>query len=699
MLWVDQNQKVFWVVLLAVLSFTFAFPQVGSIFAPSASSQVVQEVFGKPFSRADYEQTRNQLVAIQHVAPNAFVSEVEPRTSSLTLPLESTRQGPSLGINAIDFHIYLEEAKRLGLRVSDYELGEVRRDAWRQRVAMTKAIEEIQRSPSPDNRQQRFMLQMKAQEIYSKLQEAGAFDPADWANMVRNPPPRVPAYRPAAFDEALRDVLLVRKLDAYLKSSVAVTEKAIFDRFNEQRERRKASWISLEPGEELRDKVAAGVTDQEVEEFFRTNRRDFRRSTTVRCEYLVIPREHFVKEIEASLTDQDIRKDYDSNRAKYTRPVLLADASAFQLLSQEEMAARDETLFRPFEEVEDEVRQDLVERRATEEARRLSIRLKSRLFPPEDATTQPVPTFEDLVGEFPFLVSGTVAPVSREDAEDAFGKGWVESTVTSWFRSADRAPDYDLTEGQRTALRNFQYLPDDAGYVFYKDVELIRPHDATIDEARDEVRETLVRLGVLSALSAAAEKRIEGLEAGSDLDVLVGQELEVELESGDTAKARFASAVETSVDFAGNERYGPRIRVRVPPAEDGEDADDGEDDEDPEETFESPSYEREIRKALFTIDDVGQFAVAEDEAEGACLVVRCDARVSPDPGDFRVYRNQFERELVEEAQQEFFADWKLDLDRRALPSRANAPAPDAEGEQLPGEDGGEGGSGSEPAAG
>ena len=68
MLWVDANQKVFWVVLLAVISFTFAFPQIGQMFRPAQDSIVFQKVFGESFTKADKDRLERNLAAVSTMA-------------------------------------------------------------------------------------------------------------------------------------------------------------------------------------------------------------------------------------------------------------------------------------------------------------------------------------------------------------------------------------------------------------------------------------------------------------------------------------------------------------------------------------------------------------------------------------------------------------------------------------------------------
>ncbi|MBN1441559.1 MAG: hypothetical protein JXA90_02570 [Planctomycetes bacterium] len=670
MLWIDANQKVFWVVLLAALSFTFAFPQVAQVWNPRTGDRVLYEVFGERFTKSHFDAIERELQAVLTLAGGAYASRT--RTESLVFP-RADDSGYRVDIAPLQFHVYLKEAQRLGLRISDAELGEWRRRIWREYTAIIRAREQLEARgtdlTSQNARWEFFQLQ---QEIAKELETSGAFDVQGWAQMVREAMARMPRgdvrLTPIAFEEALRDVLLVSLLDEYVKASVNVSLDDVYDLYSKRLQRRALSWLPVEPTDDLREKVAASITSEDVEHHFDANREGFFRSLSIACDYLLIPREHFEAQVEASITDQDIEDSYLAGRNRYLKPYIPPDEGEFRLRTAEEQQARDAMIYRPLTEVRDQVRKALIDERTDRDLRDFAREVKKRLYPTAEAdgTTAQASTFEDLQKEHPFLRVAKVQASTQEQAEEAFGEAYIRSVVDSWYRTAEQ--EMDLSETQRSALQNHQILPDGKGYVYFRDVRVIDPHRSAFKEMEGRVRESLERERLAEILSSALEAELKAVNSGEKkLEDLVGQTLEVEVAEGVSSTVR-TGEIESSRFVGGifpgtSAAYGPEIRVPAPESDGEKEKASGE--EDPQEDLVTHPSDRVLRETAFAIETRGAVAFAGDKEEGLCYLVRFDDTVKPDPAEFDRYRSGLERELLAEKERTYFRDWKRDVEVRA----------------------------------
>src|SRR5690606_7435946 len=126
------------------------------------------------------------------------------------------------------------------------------------------------------------------------------FDRRDWGEKVRALT-RLPTV---TFEEALRDALTVAKLEEYVLSSVVVPDPELWEEYQRQDEKRKGSWVALEPTPELETALRASFTDEDLRAHLEVNADEFRQGQAISAEYLIVPREHFASEIAASLTEE-----------------------------------------------------------------------------------------------------------------------------------------------------------------------------------------------------------------------------------------------------------------------------------------------------------------------------------------------------------------------------------------------------------
>jgi len=646
------NSKVFWVILLALISFSFAFDP-SMVMSPDP---VHGTVFGQEITRSQVQAATSGLEAVHRVAM------LSNTTASYRFFGNLVRSDPR------EFLAYLEEAKRVGIRVSDEELAELRRELWRGLRASEIVSKENPAAEESDDA--RMQAQIRRYELLESLRTNKVFDRRDWGEKVRALT-RLPTV---TFEEALRDALTVAKLEEYVLSSVVVPDPELWEEYQRQDEKRKGSWVALEPTPELETALRASFTDEDLRAHLEVNADEFRQGQAISAEYLIVPREHFASEIAASLTEEDLRSHYEATKESYRRPGIPVDPG-FELLTAEEMEARERENILPFEEAKEQVREKLIADRSNAKARELANALRDRLQV-KDAQGNLVTgaTFEELVDEHPFLVAGSVRPTTRVDARRDFGAAY-SPIVASWFTTAQR--DGDLSSAQRSRLLEPSVLSDETGFAFYRNVRVLEPRVPELDEIRDKVADSLYQSRVIDVLENAAREQAEAISAGSaSLDALAGTTVAVKITDGVEANARFATLESTP------ELIGRRDTIRLP-AEEPENAEDGDDDSHADDADDHEGHdhaaedakepERKVHPAssaligaLFAIEEQGDATVARAIDGSRAFVVTYAERAAPDSGGFADRKSQIRSRLLRERQEKAFMDWVQDVRQRAF---------------------------------
>ena len=680
--WIKANQRISMVILLAVISFTFAFPALPQLFSPNRGESVQAEIFGKLLTANELSRLESDREAVTRLLLGGVGRFAAYSFPDLLSGLEL------VSASSQEQYMYLAEAKRLGLRVSDTELGEVRRRLWRQLAATVRAREEMP-PLDPTNpqaaRNAQYQMFSKRSDIAKDLEDRNAFDSRDWSEQVQ----RVTGYDGAvAFEEAVRDVLLAGKLQDYVNAPVNVTAEAVFERYRDRDQKRKLSWIRLEPSDDLEAKVKEKVEQEGLEAYYDANRSTFFLEQSITCDYLFTPWSHFETKVRNEIDEEALLKEYQQTLEDYRRPDIRTDTAEFALLGWAEMMDRDREVYRPLEEVRDEVSETYVAKQTEKELRAYVASLKNQLYPPAGREAKSV---AELKKQDDFLVEGHVEPTGQVDAEDSFGEVYAP-VVAQWFRTASTT--YRLSGAQEIALKSATRLeekgsakdekPKPKGFVFYLDVEILDPHDPPFEEIRGRVTDAAYADKLLELLRGAAEAKIEEVESkvketewgASPLADLAAGDVEIEVSEGVKAKAVFGD-VEKAHSFVGRQD-----QLLVAKAADDTDADDSDasetEDEDETEVHVSSAP---LRSAAFGLEvDFGlkaenpkknvTVAVAEDEDEAACYIVSVDDGVYPDPSGFEKRRDSYEAELLQEKRQNHFESWRRDLFQRAYPNAA-----------------------------
>ena len=673
--WVKGNQKVIWVGLLVIIAPTFAMTGIftGSL-SYNSDKTVVNRVFGKDVTAADYKAVAGKLKSVGGLILSSFYNTFTPLPGVLgnsEFSYPSDRQPGWSQLDPGEYFAYTEKALSLGIRVSDVELSGYIRELWRRAEAVRRASVQLQNDPaSQDPSAQRNLWSKRMQLVRVNLEELRGvdgtyFDQASWARIIEGDRKRS-WIRVKDFEEALRNVVLIAKLEAYVKDTVQVSPEEIFKKYNEDQQTRKVSWAEFAAPSELVEKVATALTDAEVKTYYEEEKKSFKKDASLRVGWLLVPEDHFKAEASKRVTEEDVKEHFDNRRNDYRRPAISSGEALFALRSAGEKEAADKERYKGFDEVKDEVREKVIADLAAADLRTSRDALSSRIFPRgADAVAA---TFEELVTEFPFLEMSETAYVTQDAAEEALGRGYGPQ-VTRWF--AALRTNKPIAPIRRAVLA-------DEGFVFYSAVET-RPGNyfPLLSEIDGEVRETLTTVRVARLIEDALKGLSKDVNDGQKTfdDVLaVGVDVEVGTETVHVS----AAPVEASRAFVG--KNGPLLVVKAEePASEDEDSSKGEGDDGIEdEPDEEPhSASEPILAAAFSIPDgdIGQSSVATEEDSASSYLVRLEALRFPNPAGFEKEEPGIEVGMLREEKRLYFAKWKLDLMKKAFPPRMGLELP------------------------
>ncbi len=660
--WLARNERTALVVLLLILAPFFAFTlPAEQIFSSWFDGGASVTLYGEKVTEADFQKTAQRVGSVAAVASPAL-------GACAGLVAERDRRG-RLQVNPYDYALYLKTAERMGIRVSDEELGASIRDLWRQGEAFRLAGEEIRAQPGAMNNPQQlqFQLYFKSQEKLSELEERNAFDAAGWKETVASTRMSI-----QQFESTLRELLVLAKLQRFVTDTVNVDDQEIYAEFRKQEQKRKLSWIDFKPTADLLAKVGPSVTDEEVRAVFDADPRAFSRPLGVRASYVFVPEKHFAERAEADVTDDDLIDYYERNRNDYRRPAINGAEDLFVLRTAEEQKALDDELYKPFDDVKAEVREKLIELETDSLMSVFANTLTSKLYPSAGEPT----SLEEILRQSPFLRSGTTEYATADDAEEVFGEAFT-SAVTGWFR--ELTPRFG--QPQKTSIEpSKNSLRTDGGRVLYTEVDVRTPRQLAFSESEAEVREKAVTDRALELVAAALSKATEvaAAEREGAVSGLLSEGLTVEVDGESFLVAPSAAELRVSDQYVKRSAFSLSYLAEAavddsdgaaadsPAGEDEGDASDAAPGEDSETQEGGPS----IVRAAFSEETTGSLAVTTDAQAAACFLIRVDDIVPPDSSEFETQKQRYRGQLLQELQSTYLAEWRRGVRREADPNAA-----------------------------
>ncbi|HVR75740.1 MAG TPA: hypothetical protein VMT52_15500 [Planctomycetota bacterium] len=677
--WMEVNQKVIWVVLLAIIAWSFAFTSPWQNAASNVSDKIEHaRIHGEPLTVGEYKRLMARIRQAQGILQTVISTNFDySQRDTLPLPGPLAKPGVSWGsLKPEDYLAFKNKALQMGLRVSDAELLDYLKDLWQRLEAAQRAQMEVLSKPDPtpaarrNDFQQRFEIMDLTRKKGAELRAGGYWDPKSWAALVDRFAERSRVIPVRDIEETLRDIFLIAKLEEYVRSSVNVSLEDVYKRYEEERQARRFSWTELKLPEAVEEMVAKTISDEDVKRHYEVEKDvSLRKPASVKASWLLIPKDHIREETARAITDEDVKKHFDETRNEYRRPALLASEADFALRSAEEKAELDKQLFFPFEEVKEKVRESLIEKRVPAELRTFADGIRTRLNPPKPtgdaaqaAGEKPPATFDELVKEHPFMTTGKTGYVtSDEEARSAFGDAYFPGAINGWFGA--------LRQGKALTPPPQQGVTGEKGHIFFANVEGRRAdYVPTFAEAQAEVRKSLVRKQALDILDKAADAAAESINAGTkDLAAVAAEGLEIEV-GGEKIKVP-ATPVVAAPGFLGKTET-----LRIPePAKTAENEEEKEKEktmaaleDDGEELTVAHAASSEILKAAFLAREKGKVEATSRDEAGAAYIVRYDDLRLPNPAGFKDERDNLDHLLLREKQDKYFDDWRKDLYREAF---------------------------------
>ena len=650
---VKENEKIIWVLLLLLLAPTFAFTGAFSSIMSSSRNSAFASVYGKTIYYQDFLYTRRGLQMVQEI-----------------------RGGGAFGLDQssiLQYFTYKAEAERLGLRISDTELGAEVRRIYNNLLARDIAMEHIQnlkvdekRSPDQQRQQAFFMKYRTTLEDLAKKDEFGPKEQKDWFERLDNwstPNLRGPIPR-KYFEEFLRDAMVAEKLDGFVRSTVQVTPQEAFAEYQKEEQSRKISFFEV-GAQADKAEVEKAITEEEIKDRFQKRKEEFREPAKIRVTYLSLPLAAFEKKV--TLTDEDLLKEYNRVKAQKYQTFVGESLGGFELLSPEQRAERDAKAFRPFDEVKEEVRTELQKTRVREAARAAADKIREKLFPAKpgaigekkDGKQDPVPaTFDEIAKspDFDMVKTGTTPWTERKDAEKDMGPDAYAPIVTSWFSQLDAAERDKTGKKDIEPPKTYQGAPttvDPQHFIFYKKPEVRSAGLRDLADVKDKVKESLVKEKLLEKARAKAKDLIAAVREGKK-------------SFDDAAKEAGSQVVSTGF-------LGTRGTIRVPmTAEEIQKAEADKTAPAPEPGAKKEKdhpASSEIRDFAFkSVQEKGKAdGPAEDPESSLCFVVRWDDTIFPDASRFEESRSTYERKVLQDKQTAYMAQWRRRLYDEAKP--------------------------------
>ncbi|MBI2104037.1 MAG: SurA N-terminal domain-containing protein [Candidatus Omnitrophica bacterium] len=284
-----------------------------------------------------------------------------------------------------------------------------------------------------------------------ELQEEGRFHPERYHRLLQ-----LSGTTPQAFESRIRRGLLIEKLVSSIRNAVTVSDEEVRAAYRKAREARTASLVLFDPAAAA-EEAAAALTEEELRAAYGAQLDTLRVPEQLRLEYAGLTREEMSASLQ--LTDEDIRGFYDTHPDQF---------------------ARSDGTLKPYEEVREEARRQLLEERARQRLATLAVDLEEDLKVPL--------RFEEIIA---------ARGLSRH-AAGPFPAG---------ASHAAGVPDPAILQATEGLAEGRVSGVIDTGSAVYlaRITQRLPPRLPPFEEARGEVRSTLIRERARAKVRADAE--------------------------------------------------------------------------------------------------------------------------------------------------------------------------------------------------
>ncbi len=277
-----------WVIkfLLGMIVVVFILWGVGSSIREPGTESVVR-INGESVSQKEFETQYQRLIDFYRgLLKGALTPETIKNLHLKGVLLEEL----------IQRHLLLQEARRLGLEVSDQDL-----------------MDAIARAP--------------------EFQVSGRFLKERYLQILRSR-----NLTPGQFEMEQRQQLTVQKLYDMIQDTIRVTESEVRDRYRLEQEKINLYFVRLSAKDFIQQ---AKVTEDEIKNYYEKNREAFREPLRIQVEYLSYPFDHFSSQVQVSEKEsEEFYKIHRDTRFRESKAVRVRHI-LFRARSEEDISLRE----------------------------------------------------------------------------------------------------------------------------------------------------------------------------------------------------------------------------------------------------------------------------------------------------------------------------------------------------------------------
>jgi peptidyl-prolyl cis-trans isomerase D len=146
-------------------------------------------------------------------------------------------------------------------------------------------------------------------QAYPVFQVNGHFDHSRYLQVLR-----LSRLTPGDFEQNQREELLLGKLENLIKDSVQVTETEVKQAFIHDKEQVSAEYVRVDPAQFV---AQVEMSDDDLSTYYQTHLEQFRKPEQARIAYVVVDPEAFVARVE--LTDEQLAQYYEQHKEEFRR--------------------------------------------------------------------------------------------------------------------------------------------------------------------------------------------------------------------------------------------------------------------------------------------------------------------------------------------------------------------------------------------